>query len=253
MSERRSGQDSSGTGHRAPQIVAQRPAGDSFDIRVRAKDRAVVNVVGKGDMVVGHVAPQKAAKGRDRWRVLFVGASPAGEQFDRIRADRELRELQQVAELGHLVVAARPAAAVTDLAGLLAERPDLLHLSCHGDGRHLIFEYPDGEPHRIPADRVVAVLRTYRENAGLSLRGIVLQACRSADMAEQFRSVADTVVAWRGDLDDDCAVTFAGRLYRELRDVPSLAAAAKIAALHTTFTTPCAGAAEALVTLLASR
>lgn len=57
-----------------------------------------------------------------------------------------------------------------------------------------------------------------------------MNACTSADLAEPFAEVADVVVAHDGPLDDDCAVVFAGKLYEALRDVPSVAEAAVIAA-----------------------
>ena len=162
--------------------------------------------------------------------ILLVGASPQGRE--RVRADREFREVQAATEHTDLKVHSCPAADLTDLRKVLSLRPDVLHLACHGADGVLIFEYASGREHRVSVATVVDVLGTYREHAGARLRGIVLGSCSGADIAGLFTAVADTVVAHDGDLDDDCAVTFAGELYRCLPHVDGLGAAARIAARH---------------------
>jgi hypothetical protein len=178
-------------------------------------------------------------------RVLVVGASTVGSPAlgagqgnqgnqgkEPIRADRESKLIREAAELGHLTVDFRPAATVDDLDGVLTVRPDILHLICHGDGRNLTFADTYGEPRHVPAVQVANLLAAYRRHAGVRLAGIVLNACYSADIAELFTPIADTVIAHKGSLDDGCAQLFAARLYRGLRDVPSLGAAALLAAEH---------------------
>jgi hypothetical protein len=180
--------------------------------------------------------------------VLVVGASPTGQE--RIRPDREARAVVAAAEAGHLQVELAPAALATDLQRILAFRPDILHLACHGDGEHLIFEDLHGEEHLVPAEQVAATLRLYRDVAGVRLGGVVLGSCRGADIAACFAEVVDRVVAHRGSLDDACAVAFAGFLYRALRDHPDLGAAARLAAQHTLLTDEtCTNVVAALVVL----
>ncbi len=162
--------------------------------------------------------------------VLVVGASPQGLQ--RVRADRELRAVQDAAQVSGLAVHSCPAADVTDLRRILAVRPDILHFACHCETGELIFEYASGREHRVTADAVTETLRTYRDEAGTRLRGVVLGACSGDVIADAFTAVADTVVAHSGALIDDCAVAFADELYRSLRHAGGLGPAARIAARH---------------------
>jgi hypothetical protein len=166
--------------------------------------------------------------------VFFVGASPYDISLERLRADREFRRIQDATASNRLRVVNRIAATIDDLADLLDERPEILHVSCHSSDGNLLFEDPDGEPHPIAVTHLAERLREYDRRGGFRLRGIVLSVCDSADFAEEFDGVADTVVAWRGDLDDDCAIAFSKALYRLLgRDpAPTLANAARLAAVE---------------------
>ncbi|MFD7657962.1 CHAT domain-containing protein [Actinosynnema sp. NPDC059797] len=223
---------------------------ESWTITATSTGDSTQYVVGKGTMNVG--APARAVAGAepdDRTRVLFIGASPTAASLDRIRADRELRAIREVEAQGHFRLFPRTAAQVADLRGIAAERPDLLHLSCHGDGSDLVFERGTGRAHAVPARDVADVLAAYREHAGAALRGIVLQSCHSAEVAELFTPLADAVVAWRGDLPDPVAIAFAGQLYRELRDVPELAGAARLASRITALTHRWGSALDGLVVL----
>ncbi|GGS54829.1 CHAT domain-containing protein [Actinokineospora fastidiosa] len=177
---------------------------------------------------------ERSSAEADPLRVFFVGASPFDIDLDRIRADREFRAIERVARPGRLVVANRPAAGVDDLSDLLRERHDVLHLSCHMRGAEFLFEDAEGETHAVAADAVAQRLRTYRDHGGLGLDGIVLSCCGSAEVAELFAGLAATVVAWRGDLDDDCAIAFAGCFYRALisEPRPALGSAARIASVE---------------------
>jgi hypothetical protein len=167
-------------------------------------------------------------------KVFFAGASPYDIDLDRLRADREFRAIQDVARPGRLRVVNRTAATLDDLADLLDERPNILHLSCHTKGDTLLFEDPTGEPHPVGVASLVRRMRAYQDHAEFRLSGLVLSACGSADFAAAFTSVADDVVAWDGDIDDDCAILFARALYRALarESSPALRDAARLAAIE---------------------
>ncbi|MGK5534228.1 CHAT domain-containing protein, partial [Streptomyces sp. URMC 129] len=168
-----------------------------------------------------------------RYHVLYLGASPTGQQV--LRADRGLREVQDAARAGgRLRVTAYPAARTTDLRNVLTERPrpHILHLACHGVDGRLVFEDPFGEEHRLDARQVADTLRLYRSEYGIRLRGLVLASCDSADVVALFEGSADTVVAHTGPLDDLCANVFAGEFYRALQLDGNVRAAARVAAQH---------------------
>lgn len=182
-------------------------------------------------------------------RVLVVGASPEGTE--RIRSDRELKQILASQEHGHIAVSVCPAATVVDLRAVAVSRPHVLHLACHGDGTDLVFEDGFGDRRAVAATQVVSLLATYRQRLGVALSGVVLNSCHSEKIAELFRPVAEVVIAHRGALDDECAIVFAGELYRALRLAPSLADAAHIAAEHVSVGEPlCASTKNDLVVLL---
>jgi hypothetical protein len=162
-------------------------------------------------------------------RILFLGASPQGPET--LRADREFRAVDAVLERTGLDLHHRPAATLADFDGVRLLRPDLLHLSCHGEGTILIFENAQGAPARIDAAEIAETLRKYRAVFDVQLAGIVLNACLSEPAADLLASCAPAVVAHRGDLEDDCAIAFSERLYRVLAEsTGSLLQAAEVAA-----------------------
>ncbi|MGH3937572.1 MAG: effector-associated domain EAD1-containing protein [Pseudonocardiaceae bacterium] len=174
--------------------------------------------------------PLRPAGGSGVRRVLVVGASPEGSE--RIRGDRELKEILRSQELGLISVSVCPAATVLDLEAVATFLPNILHLACHGDGANLIFEDGVGQRRAVRATEVVNLLATYRRRLGVQLSAVVLNSCSSATIAELFLPVAEVVIAHHGPLNDPCAVVFAGELYRALRLTSSLADAARIAAEH---------------------
>ncbi len=178
--------------------------------------------------------------------VLVVGATPADE--DRICPDRELRVIEAAVEHFPVTVHSCPAADLLDLRRILSVRPDVLHLVCHGGAGELIFEHESGQAHPVPVETLVSLLRTYRAEAGAALTGIVLGSCFGSEIVGALGEVADIVVAHKGELADDCAVEFAGELYRTLPDVDDLRTAAAVAARHVAASShACTGMPGALV------
>lgn len=159
--------------------------------------------------------------------VLFVGAGSG--QGSILRVDRELREILKAVG-DRITVHPAPAGQATDLELVLARRPDVLHLACHGDGTNLRFESSGREGRLVPASLIADLLGLYREQGGVLLRGVILNACFSAEIAPLFADAAEVVIAHDGPLSDPCAVIFAGKLYAALLNAPTLAEAAVIAA-----------------------
>ena len=161
---------------------------------------------------------------------VVVAAAPgvATGSLPAIRADQESRLILEAQALGHLDVELRSVATIDDLAFSGLRPPDIFHLICQGDRGTLVFVDECGDPRRFAAIDVAELIGSY----GVHLSGIVLNACHSEGCAETFAPLADTVIAHKGPLDDDCARLFAGRLYRTLQDFPDLAHAARISADH---------------------
>ena len=168
-------------------------------------------------------------------RVAMLGASPYDVTLGAIRADREFRAIRDAAGKKALRVGAHFAATAADLNVVLNRpRPDVLHLCCHGNSRMMMFETLEGDPHRVSVDSVVERMTSYHDDAGLRLRCLVLSMCHSAEIAPRFAPLVETVIAWRGEIDDRCAIAFAGEFYRIAagRHAPTLGAAARTAAME---------------------
>ena len=181
-----------------------------------------------------------AFQGKERTRrVLFIGSSP--DWMDVLRADRELREIVRRSDPARIEVHYRPAADVSDLQMILTVRPDILHLACHGGEGRIYFEDAAGRRQPLSGADLAETLRLYAEEAGATLRGVVLAACHSAAVAELLLPYASTVIAHAGDFYDDCAIAFSGELYRVLPTAGSLGAAARIAARHVASSRPLCG------------
>jgi hypothetical protein len=178
--------------------------------------------------------------------VLVVAATPVDEGL--IRPDRELRVIETAVERLPVTVHHCPAADILDLRRILSVRPDILHLICHGRAGELIFEDASGGAHPVPVETLTSLLRTYRAEAGAALTGIVLGSCFGSEIIDTLSEVADFVIAHEGELDDECAIEFAGELYRTLPDVDDLRTAAAVAARHVAVSSDaCATMVDALV------
>jgi hypothetical protein len=191
-------------------------------------------VVVQGDVRIRQSASDAKPLARKQTKVFFLGASPFDIELARLRADREFKAIREVAQRGRLSVVNRTAATVDDIADVLDELPDVLHVSCHSKEGRLVLEDSAGDPHLVPVESLARRMRVYRDHGGFRLAGLVLAVCDSSDFAGQFTDVADTVVAWRGDLDDECAILFARALYRAMsRESPRLLRdAARMAAVE---------------------
>nr|BFE57339.1 hypothetical protein GCM10020063_018650 [Dactylosporangium thailandense] len=173
-------------------------------------------------------------------RILLLGASPTiGAGGDPIGGLDPQAEFHAVAAAVRpaIEVDYRPYAGVDDIRGMLGEATDVLHLACHGSGAMLTFhdDAAPGAAARRPA-RVIhaadlaAVLLAYEHAPrGHRLHGIMLNACRSLAAAAALRPCADVVVAHEAELPDEAAPIVAGAVYRALRGVGRLDAAAHVA------------------------
>jgi hypothetical protein len=189
--------------------------------------------------------------GRAIRRVLVVGANPDG--LPPLHADRDLHAALAVCQAAGIRVAYCPAARVTDLDAVLRIAPHLLHLACHGDGEHLIFE-EDGRPVPVLVTAVTELLGAYADRAGIRLSGIYLASCHSAEVAELFTAFADVVVAFSGELPDRCGIAFAEQLYRLLPQRLALDAVAALAVRTVAAARPsCGNLAQRLLVLPGTR
>jgi hypothetical protein len=148
----------------------------------------------------------------ERIAVLFVASSP--EDQDRLRIDREMREIQQkVRAADHrdsiqfrFAVAAQPA----DLLQQLNEvKPDVVHFSGHSDAAGLAMEDSDGQTRFLNTSELATLLSV----SSRRIRLAVFNSCESADHAISATNHLDAAIGMDESVDDDAARVFASQLY----------------------------------------
>lgn len=147
--------------------------------------------------------------------VLFLSAEPTGQ--DRLRIDREIRQVQQQVRSSELRDAMefhiRPAARFTDLLQHLNEvEPDVVHFSGHGHNAGLALHDDHDQTHDLTAEQLGRLLSL----APNPLKLVVLNACNSAQLAEVAAQHAVGAVGMEQSIGDDSARLFAGQLYNSL-------------------------------------
>lgn len=177
--------------------------------------------VGSNNMQINYVSygvtPEAPETGRlaapTALRVLVIGASPLDPDLPHVRADREAHAIERVAAPDRMELKVVLGAEATDVQCVGTFRPDIVHFVCHGTADSLVFSDAGGESDYVAAARVARRLRFYRDDRGVRLRGVVLAACDGETLAPFFADVADTVIAHRGKLADQCGVAFAEQFY----------------------------------------
>jgi hypothetical protein len=164
-------------------------------------------------------------------RVVFVGASPlwnGQEHVGEARSKQELSEIKRMARLRHIrLVGEFQHATRADLPDILALKPDIVHVSCHGKGRELYCEDDDGDSDAVRAEWLA---ENILERARRRLSGILLSACEGESVGPPFTVAARAVIAHPGLLPGNLAADFTAEFYHELSRMPVLRTAAKRAA-----------------------
>jgi hypothetical protein len=154
--------------------------------------------------------------------ILFAAANP--DRTTRLAFDAECRDIAlalRAADLRDSIdFQSRFAVTSTDLLRHLHEvDPVILHFSGHGKPSGLVLHDDGGDDRLLPA----AVLRQALSVAGSRVRVVVLNACYSADLANELLAVVDHVIGMTGPILDAAARAFAIALYSALGNGQDLA------------------------------
>jgi len=160
-------------------------------------------------------------------RVVFVAADPSGsglpsvsQESERIRREARLGDIKLVGEFRH--------ATVDTMDEIMALKPDIIHLACHGADGTLFLEDDIGHPFMVSAQTLADRLaRTIR---GQRIGGIFLSRCSGETIAPPLLTVAHTVVADREAISESAAASFTENFYAELPRISDIAVAAARAA-----------------------
>lgn len=156
-----------------------------------------------------------ATSGGPVLRILFLGASPEGTPP--LRLDQEIRAidlaLRQADFRERFDLRQQHAVRSTDLQGaLLRHRPQILHLSGHGQADGLYLEDEHGLRRKVPGSVLARILAVFKKQ----IRCVVLNACYSRDQAEAIAKDIDCVVGMSTAIEDRAATRFAAAFYQAL-------------------------------------
>lgn len=210
---------------RANQAEFAHHIGPGIYQHVPVKDTLLESKVSDGDQVtINSVRFEEI-------RVVFVGASPlwnGQEHLGEARFKQELSEIKHMARLRHIrLVGEFQHATRADLADIVALKPDIMHVACHGKGGELYWEDDDGD---LDALRAGWLAESILERARRTMSGILLSACEGESIGPPFTVAARDVIAHPRLLPDNLAAQFTAQFYHELSRMPVLRTAAKRAA-----------------------
>lgn len=148
-------------------------------------------------------------------KILILAANPL--DTTPLRLDTEAREideaLQRAPHRDRFVLEQRWAVRFKDLSrALLAERPQIVHFSGHGEADGLALVDEDGETHLVGADALSSLFASF---AG-EVECVVLNACYTETQAEGIGRHVRYVVGSPRELGDEAAIAFAVGFYDAL-------------------------------------
>jgi hypothetical protein len=167
----------------------------------------------------------------ERIKVLFLTGEPDG--VDRLRLDREIREIQeQVRKSGHrdaIVFEYRLGARLPDMIQHLNEvEPDVIHFSGHGADSGIALHDVDDQLRLMTNEELDRLLGV----APRPLTLVVFNSCNSAEQANVAARHAAASIGMQQSIEDGVARVFAGQLYNGLGFGRSLSLALRQAELY---------------------
>jgi len=157
-------------------------------------------------------------KGRSRWKVVMLTASPIGQKPIDVSLEAREVEIERRKALngGAFELHVYPAASSDSLVTALNDdRPDILHFSGHGGAGSIVLDnetIKDVGGQTVDAKALTRVLKTATRRPRL----LVLNACESAADAKKLTEAADVVIAMTAVVPDSTAFSYARRLYSAL-------------------------------------
>ena len=165
-----------------------------------------------------HAAPETTAEPARTIRILFLAADPFSNLQNRLRLDRELREILEQRGLARLrdsldlrsEMAVRP----RDVTRALQEyEPQIVHFSGHGDKSGAILVEDDvGTAHPITAQALASLFELFADK----VQCVILNACYSDLEAAAVSQRVHYVVGMRSAIKDQAAISFSVGFYQAL-------------------------------------
>ena len=158
---------------------------------------------------------QEENKAATKQKILFLSANPM--DTDRLQIDREYRTIQKRLESSSQRTAfelLNPSLSVTveDLIKAMNQKPEIVHFTGHGGGEGILITNALNEAQMMPTSAVKRLFGQHQD----STRLIILNACYSAEQAEEVSKFGIYVVGMHDVADDSESISFAGGLYSGL-------------------------------------
>lgn len=155
-------------------------------------------------------------------KILFLASAPEDQIW--LRTDKELREvktaLQQTRHHKSFQWSSHHAVRPADLRrALLAETPDIVHFSGHGEAGGILLENEQGQAQSVAVTALADLFGYFADK----LQCVVLNACFSESQAQAISAYVEYVVGMRHDITDQAARHFAVGFYDALahgKDIP---------------------------------
>lgn len=102
---------------------------------------------------------------------------------------------------------------IDELPGLLiAEKPEMLHFSGHGNQQQLCFENRQGQPHNISHEALTEIFA----ETGRFLNCLLINACNSLKLASMIKKYVPYVIGFPDFIEDELATAFSQTFYETL-------------------------------------
>lgn len=148
-------------------------------------------------------------------RLLFAYSTPLNASPLRLGTEeKQIKEaLRAITDRDKIHIDTIPAVELKDFSNAFNRyRPNILHISSHGNQEHIALENEKGQAMIVDGDMLINIVKI----AGKQLKIVVLNACESSKMAASLTDVVDIAIGMNVSIGDDAARAFAVQLYSSI-------------------------------------
>ena len=148
-------------------------------------------------------------------RLLFAYSTPLNVSTLRLGTEeKQIKEaLRAITDRDKIHIDTIPAVELKDFSNAFNRyRPNILHISSHGNQEHIALENEKGQAITVDGDMLINIVKL----AGKQLKIVVLNACESSKMAASLTDVVDVTIGMNMSIGDNAARAFAVQLYSSI-------------------------------------
>lgn len=148
-------------------------------------------------------------------RLLFAYSTPLNVSPLRLGTEeKQIKEaLRAITDRDKIHIDTIPAVELKDFSNAFNRyRPNILHISSHGNQDHIALENEKGQAITVDGDMLINIVKL----AGKQLKIVILNACESSKMAASLTDVVDVTIGMNMSIGDNAARAFAVQLYSSI-------------------------------------